>query len=297
MNNYDDILNNAPAQEQNGNQQLSKEEYAAMKKAERDDLFELSSDTANNVTADGGKFQQYMDMQSHFDRYSAVNTLLIMAQKPEATRLGDFDHWKNKNASMKPKQKGISILEPHEYTKDDGSPGVGYNVKKVFDISQYNTQKMKPEPVPPTFTDRQILSALVHKASMQIVSADKTPSGRGAETNPETGTITVQKGMEFTDTFGSLAKELAVAKVNDNEVTKIDKDFSAYCVSYMLCKKHGADVENFSFDDVGKVFEGLEAQEVKGELQMIRETFADINSRMSRQLEVMQKTARNNEAR
>ena len=88
MNNYDDILNNSPVEEQNN--QLSKEEYAAMKKAEREEVFTLSDNTALQTTGDGNRFQQYLDVQSKFDRYSAVNTLLILAQKPEATRLAGF---------------------------------------------------------------------------------------------------------------------------------------------------------------------------------------------------------------
>ena len=30
--------------------------------------------------------------------------------------------------------KSIAILEPVEYTRADGSPGISYNVKKVFEI-------------------------------------------------------------------------------------------------------------------------------------------------------------------
>ena len=38
---------------------------------------------------------------------------------------------------MKKNQKGIVILEPgDEYTREDGSIGVSYNPKKVFDITQ-----------------------------------------------------------------------------------------------------------------------------------------------------------------
>ena len=296
MNNFDDIISSAPEQVQNG-EQLSKEDYAAKKRAERDDLFALSNDTASEVANDGGKFRQYMDVQSQFDRYSAVNSLLILAQKPEATRLGNFDHWKNKNASIKTGETGISILEPHEYTKEDGTLGVGYNVKKVFDISQVHTQRMKSEPTSPTYSDRQIMSALVHKSPVPIKSVDGLAGSAGAQTNPDTGEITVRKGMEFSDAFSSVAKELAGAELNQKDETRIDKDFSAYCVSYLLCKKHGVDTNNFDFSEVGKVFEHLDTQEMKGEFQMIRDTFADISGKMNKQLESLQKSARNNEAR
>lgn len=70
-------------------------------------------------------------MQSRFDRYSVGNALLITAQMPQATQFKDFDAWKENGVSIKKQQKGITILEPgEEYTREDSSVGVSYNVKK-----------------------------------------------------------------------------------------------------------------------------------------------------------------------
>ena len=298
MSNYDDILNTTPKRKQeNSSPQFSMEDYAVQKRVERDDLFALSDDTAFEVTVDGDKFRQYMDTQSRFDRYSAVNSLLILSQKPEANRLGDFDHWKDKMCSIKPQEKAISILEPQEYTKEDGTLGVGYNVKKVFDISQVNTQRLASDPVP-TYTKRQILEALVKNPPVPIVGMDSLPGGAGAVTNPDTCEINVRKGMDFNDAFSSVAKELAAATLKSNDNSRINNDFSAYCVAYMLCKKHGVDVSAFNFKDVGKVFKYLDTKEKKAEFQMIRDAFSEISGKMNRQLESLQKTARSrNEAR
>ena len=205
MNNYDDLLNNAPAEPQSG--QLSKEEYAEKKRAEREEVFDLSDSTALEVAGDGGNFRQYLDVQGRFDRYSAVNTLLILAQKPEATRIGDFDYWKSMGGFVRPRQSAISILEPHEYTKEDSSPGVGYNIKKGFDISQVDTRKVKANP-PPHFTDRQLLSALISKAPVKIIGVDELPGDLGAMTDPESEGVLVRKGMEFSGTFRGVAQEL-----------------------------------------------------------------------------------------
>ena len=112
MANFDDLFNNSPA-EQN-NTQLSKEEYSAKKQSEREAVFELSDNIALEVASDSGMYKQYLDVQSEFDRYSAVNALLITAQMPEATRIADFDTWKNKGGYIRPGETAISILEPHE---------------------------------------------------------------------------------------------------------------------------------------------------------------------------------------
>lgn len=301
MNNFDDLLNNTPVMEQNV--QLSKEDYIAKKQAERDAIFELSDNTALEVSADGDKFRQYLDVQARFDRYSAPNTLLILAQKPEATRIGNFDYWKSQGGFVKPGQTGISILEPHDYIKEDGSPGTGYNIKKVFDISQIDARKLRASS-PPNYSERQILGALISKYPMKIVGLDKMPEGRfgestehlGAMTDPD-GNILVRKGMEFSDTFRSIAYEMACAELATDPELSPEQEFGAYSATYMLCKKYGADTQSFDFDKAGSVFEGMEAQAVKGELSQIRDAAENISGRMVRQLDTAQKASRNQEAR
>jgi len=295
MANYDDLLNNAPAEEQE-TPQLSKEEYAEMKKAEREEIFALSDHTAMEVSADGDKFQSLLNLQARLDRYSAVNALLVLAQNPNASRLGDFNYWKQKNCSIRPGQTAISILEPHPYTKDDGSPGTGYNIKKVFDIAQVDTRRYRP-PQPPRHSDRQLLSALVSKAPVTVMGVDDLPGELGAMYNPETDTISVRKGMEFPDTFRGTAQELAFADLTTGPDTQADPHFSAYCASYLLCKKYGVDTKDFSFDDAPGVFDGMDALDVKGELSQIRDVADDISGRMARQLEQQQKAAKNQGAR
>lgn len=294
MANFDDLLSNTPAGEQ-GAPQYSKEEYAAKKKAEREAIFELSDKTAMEVAGDSGKFKQYLDVLAVNDRYTAVNALLILAQKPETTRLGTFDHWKERNCSVKPNQTAISILVRQEYTKDDGTPGAGYDVRKVFDISQVDTRRLRSSPTP-NFTERQILSALISKCPMQITGVDELPDNLGAKTEAD-GSIYVRKGMEFSDTFRAVAYELASAEVKTDSEMSTEQEFCAYSAAYMLCKKYGADTQKFSFESAPGMLEGMEAREVKGQLGQIHDTYKDISGRMERQLEAAQKAAKSTEAR
>jgi len=64
MSNFDDLLNNSPT-EQDG-AQLSKEDYAAKKQAEREAAFELSDNAALEVAGNGDMFRQYLDVQSTY---------------------------------------------------------------------------------------------------------------------------------------------------------------------------------------------------------------------------------------
>ena len=137
MSNFDDIFEGNASRKGQTNQPFDKEAWAEKKQAERQAVYDLADTTAEAVSANGSKFQAYLDVQTRFSRYSATNVLLILAQKPDATQLKDFDGWKDAGASIKRQQKGISILEPgEEYEREDGSIGTSYNVKRVFDISQ-----------------------------------------------------------------------------------------------------------------------------------------------------------------
>ena len=105
-----------------GNQpKLSKEEYAEKKKAEKERVYQMVDDTAMQIVKDPEKFRAFLDTQSRMDRYSAANALLIFNQLPEATQLKDFDDWGKDNVKIVKGAKSISILEPVEYARQDGT--------------------------------------------------------------------------------------------------------------------------------------------------------------------------------
>lgn len=68
MASYDDIFA-APMEDTTPRQSLSKEEYAAKKKAERDAVYALADSTAAEVVSTGERFQAYLNIQAHFSRY------------------------------------------------------------------------------------------------------------------------------------------------------------------------------------------------------------------------------------
>jgi hypothetical protein len=300
MPNFDDIFNNSvPGGEQySAPPQFSKEEYAAKKKAERDTVYTLADQTAMSVAADGSKFQQYLDVQSRFGRYSANNALLILAQRPDATWIGELKYWRTQKVFIKSHERknGFTILKQgDEYRRDDGGVGVSYNPTTVYDISQAERKILPPQIS--GHSERQLLSALISKAPVSITGVDELPGGLGTMTDPETGGISVRRGMEFSDTFRSLAQELSLTELTNGKDSQADPRFSAYCAAYLLCKKYGVDAQGFSFEGAPGVFDSMDAQTVKGELSQIRNAAENISGRMVRQLETQQKAAKNQDAR
>ena len=123
--------NFTPAKAGGQRPRLSKEEYAEKKRAEKDGVYQLADEAVKEIVSSPEKFKAFLDTQSRLDRYSAVNALLIYKQYPQAVQLKDFDDWSKDNIKITKGAKSISILEPVEYAKRDGTTGISYNVKKV----------------------------------------------------------------------------------------------------------------------------------------------------------------------
>lgn len=287
MNNYDDIFRQEQSQtSKQSDQPFDKEAWKRQKQEQREAVFVMIDETATSVARDGDTFQKYLDVQSRFDRYSVSNALLILAQKPEATRIADFDTWKEQGAYIRKKESGFYIIEPgDEYRREDGTTGISYNPKKMFDISQTGTGQKRETPVYPD--ERTRIKALVEHATVPIRISDTLPSGVNALYQPEKREIQVRRGMEANDIFRALAQELAQAEIDkgDGGYNRSEQGFRAYCVSYMLCKQFGVETAGYyHFEGVPQMLETLEPQEIRAELSVIREAASEISSRMNRML-------------
>ncbi len=287
MSSFDDIFEPAPQSEE-----FDKEAWAAQKKAERDEVYALADATAEEVCKDSGKFRDYLDVQANFRHYSATNALLILAFNKDARKLGDKDYWRDQGVYIKRQEFGrpIKIIESNgEYTRDDGSIGVSYNIKKVYDISQ-TTSRIKAQP-PVSYDERALLNALIYKHPVPIQSVDDLPDSMGALYDHDQKAIFVCRGMGASDLFYEVAKALAHAELamTSEDYSYSNADFKAHCVSYILCKEFGIETDNLSFSpadfDIPKELSEAEPQEIRTELSEIRDTAYDISARMARSLE------------
>lgn len=106
----------------------------------------MIDDTASSIVQDGEKFKAFLDTQARLDRYSAANALLIYKQYPQATQLKDFNDWAEEKVSISKGAKSISILEPVEYAKNDGTTGISYNVKRSLMCRRQRANRHLPQP-------------------------------------------------------------------------------------------------------------------------------------------------------
>ena len=261
----------------------SLDEYKARKQQERSDIYSLLDKITEEVKDNGEKLQSYLDVQARFDRHSVNNALLITAQMPAATKLADFDTWKDAGARIEKGATAISILEPgREYERDDGTTATSFNVKKVFDISQTNKQQELPII---TRDERLLLKSLITHAPCKMTITESMSEKLNAVYDPSAKEIFVRQGMDGATIFRTLTNELAHAHMDKGNYSRSENTFTAYCVSYMLCKRYGVSVDTFSFDKAPERYSKMEVREFRAELNKIRDVAGEISRDMSRVLE------------
>ena len=265
---------------------LSKEEYAEKKKAEKERVYQMVDDTAMQIVNDPEKFRAFLDTQSRMDRYSAANALLIFNQLPEATQLKDFDDWGKDNVKIVKGAKSISILEPVEYARQDGTTGVSYNVKKMFDVSQTNGRQTPAVSV--NRDPKALITTMLDACPVEVEATNELPyPNMAAFYNNEKQTLYVKRNVgDSVAVAQCVAQELGHAQlsINSDTYSRRDMGFQAVCIGYMLCKKYGVDTQNFAIDRIPESLKEKEPKEIRAELSKTRNAMSEINSRISEEL-------------
>ena len=266
--------------------QLSPEEYVAKKKAEKDAVYQMIDDAATEIVNAPEKFRGYLDTQARMDRYSAANALLIYKQQPQATQLKEFRDWQEDGVKVSKGAKSLSILEPVEYAKKDGSTGIAYNVKKVFDVSQTNGRR----PAAPTLDrdPRKLVAIMLDTAPIDVATVEELPSpNMGAFYRNEDQTLYVKRDIgDSVALCQCVAQELGHAQLamSCEAYSRREMGFSAVCVGYMLCRKFGVDTRSFAIEDIPDGLKNKEPKGIRTELSKTRSAMNEIGSRVAEEI-------------
>lgn len=259
----------------------SKEEYAQHKEQERNEAYAMADDAISKLVDNPEHLMAYLDTQARFDRYSVTNALLITAQNPNAVQLKDYKEWSDTGAQVKRGAKSISILEPVEFNRKDGSTGVIYNVKKVFDVSQTSSHYRQPPTVKRDPT--QLVKALLETSNVEYQTAENTPDDRAAYFDTETSTLYIKEGVgDGTKLFQEVACELAIAEIyfNSEEFSRVEAQFPAQCASYMICQKYGVDTKGIDVAKTPLHWKAMKNQDIRSELTMARDSLNEISTKL-----------------
>ena len=281
-----DFIAKKNSRQNNRREERSPQEWAEKMQLEKEELYQRIDDTAEEIAENPDKLKGFLDLQSRMDRYSSANALLIYSQLPESTRIKDFSGWDEDNVRVKKGAKSISILEPVEYTKKDGSTGISYKVKRMFDVSQTNGKKL---PAPTLNRDPQNLVAVMLDTSPVEVSViDEMPQpNMGAFYKNEDQTLYIKRGfVDSVKLCQNVAQELAFAQlsIESDSFNRREMSFKAVCVGYMLCKRFGVDTKNFAVSRIPSDWKDMDAKAIRSELSQMRSAMGEIYSRVSDEL-------------
>ncbi len=209
------------------------------------------------LTSEG--YRQYLQTASRFHAYSFGNVILVMLQKPDATRVAGFHTWKSLGRFVKKGEKGIRIMVPYKakIEKEDTDPlyiirgfGVGY----VWDVLQ---TEGRPLPDPPAVKNPEgeseeavlILTRLTRfatEAGVTIVR-DFTGNQRGYW-HPARREIGIRSDLtgisEVKTTCHEVAHFLADHRAT---VDRADAEDVAESAAYVTLMHMGIDTSGYSF--------------------------------------------------
>lgn len=182
--------------------------------------------------------------------------------------------------------KSISILEPVDFTRTDGTQGVSYNVKKVFDVSQTNGKR----PSSPTVNrdPQNLIKIMLRTAPVNFESVDDlTDPNAVAFYDNDRNTLLVKRHVNNSVAlFQGVALELGYAELStrSESFSRKDMSYQAVCVGYMICKKYGVEAKSFAIDRIPAQWKDKEPKEVRAELSKMRTAMSDIHSRVSEEI-------------
>jgi antirestriction protein ArdC len=203
-------------------------------------------------------------VQRRFHRYSWGNTLLIAAQRPDATRVAGFHSWLRLGRHVRKGEHGIAILAPvvPRLRVVDGDSGDerwvagrphAFRVAHVFDVSQTDGEELAAPPVTrleggdPSDWYTQ-LRDVAHGLQF-TVEEDYLPDAVNGDCNHALRRIRIEVRNGQRHQVKTLAHELghAILHADRAGLSREQAELEAESVAYIVCAGLGIDTSEYSF--------------------------------------------------
>ena len=274
-----------PVEDQSSEQNLSKEEYAALKKQEREETWMQIDGQAQSVFKDGASLQKFLDfMAGQYNMPKVPNLLLLYSQNPEVKLVKSFDEWKHDRRSLRTGVHGYTYIIDTKYEKE-GEMRSGYAISKGYDITQTKGRPLEERPQRDIHT---LLEAVLKNQNIRLQIADNLPDKIQAQYIPNQRTIYIRNGMSEITTFHAINRELACAALDqhDGNYARNRVNAQAFCATYILGKRYGVDVSGFDLEKVAGIQEHgqKDPQELRLFLNDVRTAAYGIRGHIERNL-------------
>ena len=272
------------------------------------------------------KFKEYLTTMSKFYNYSFNNTLLIAMQKPDATLIAGYTSWqRNFDRHVMKGEKGIKILAPAPYKAQeerekidpatqkpvldaDGKPVTetvevlrpAFKVVCVFDVSQTDGKELPDIAVDELTGSVENYAAFFEALKQESpvpISFEGIPGGAKGYFSHVENRIAIQDGMSEIQTVKTAIHEIAHAKLHaikpDEKVAPEErkdrhtKEVEAEGVAYTVCQRYGIETSDYSFGYIAGWSSDKDTKELKGSLETIRSTAAEMIESIDAKLKVL----------
>jgi DNA primase len=253
--------------------------------ARQEKLEALHENLARQVEAlrSGDDWQRWLAVASRFTTYSFANTLLILAQRPDATAVAGYQAWRTLGRQVGKGERGIQILGPilrrpeRETNGEDGQDATaprtgalgepparriaGFRVTHVWDVAQTSGQ---PLPEPPTATPLQgdapdgLWDSVAAELARRGFRVERGDTGlANGWTDPVDRVVRVADTLDGAHAVRTLVHELAHVVLHVEETPSPStgrhvpcrgvREVEAESVAFLVCTSQGMSPDGYTF--------------------------------------------------
>lgn len=252
---------------------------------------------------DSDKYRDYLRAMAKFHNYSFNNSLLIWAQRPDATAVAGYRGWQTKfGRTVNPGSKGIMIYEPASYkrtlrevvTDENGNPVLDQDGNKITAAVERTIPTFKVgyvfafedtsgEPLPSiiSIVDKDVsnfneIVDAIQRVSPAPIRFDAIEGSANGYYDLQKREIVVKDTLPEAQKIKTAVHEVAHSILHDKidgldqEATKREMEVSAESVAFVVCNYLGLDTSDYSFGYVGGWSAGKELKELQAKMEIIR---------------------------
>ncbi len=203
-------------------------------------------------------FKQFLDVQARFHRYSWHNSMLILCQCPNATRVAGFKTWQTMGRHVRKGERGIMIFAPRPWTReverDNGASetesGIYFRPVYVFDVAQTDGAALPEFDVPDIASDAAALLGALERVTSKRGLTLKTDNDADYGYATADGVIALNDTRTTGQRAKTLAHELAHQAMHfDRGTLKAlgieceTRELEAEAVAYVVCTHFGLECD------------------------------------------------------
>ena len=234
------------------------------------------------VLADASTLQGFLDFMSQ-SRNSLPNQLLLSGQNADITDARTFQQWKDPEGISRTGEEGYTAIVGQVY-ENNGRKASGYNIGKVFDITQ---TRGRPVPPPAEYQVDELVAAAIESSPVPIQISDSLPDGIQAQYVPKNRTIYVRNGMDAGTTRVRHRSGVRTGRFSQGlHLQPPSLRCAELLCRYMVAHRYGLDTAAFNFDRVVALYGNLGKEQQRGFLSDVNIVGGGLLRSLSRTLAV-----------